>query len=220
MQVADTEFLHDGVALRLAQFAMQRVGIISFLHQLVGNFLCFLAGAAENDAVYLRIIVNNAFQGSVFVFGMNGENHMLHVACAFILTPDSDFLCVVQVFFGDARYFGAHGSGEQKRVTFLRNVCKNSIDAVRKSHVQHFICLVHHYILDGGEGNGFALHEVEQASWSGHYDMHTAFQGTYLAFNGRTAIYGQYPQAVNVFGIVIQVTCNLQAEFAGRTKNK
>ena len=140
---------------------MQRVGIISFLHQLVGNFLCFLAGAAENDAVYLRIIVNNAFQGSVFVFGMNGENHMLHVACAFILTPDSDFLCVVQVFFGDARYFGAHGSGEQKRVTFLRNVCKNSVDAVRKSHVQHFIRLVHHYILDGGEGNGFALHEVE-----------------------------------------------------------
>ncbi len=47
---------------------------------------------------------------------------------------------------------------------------------------------------------------------SGHYDMHTAFQGTYLAFNGRTAIYGQYPQSVNVFGIVIQVSCYLQRQ--------
>ena len=44
LQVAYAEFLHDGIALRLAQFTVQRVGIVTFLHQFVGNFLSFLCG--------------------------------------------------------------------------------------------------------------------------------------------------------------------------------
>ena len=64
LQVAYAEFLHDGIALRrLAQFTVQRVGIVTFLHQFVGNFLSFLAGTAEDDAVYLRIVIYDAFQG-------------------------------------------------------------------------------------------------------------------------------------------------------------
>ena len=61
LQVADAELLHHGIALCLAQFAVQRVGVVAFLHQLVGYLLRLLAGAAEDDAVYLRIVVYNTF---------------------------------------------------------------------------------------------------------------------------------------------------------------
>lgn len=98
LQVAYAEFLHDGIALRLAQFTVQRVGIVTFLHQFVGNFLSFLAGTAEDDAVYLRIVIYDAFQGGVLIFGMNGEHHVFHVAGSFISASDGDFLCIVQVF--------------------------------------------------------------------------------------------------------------------------
>ena len=151
MQVAYAEFLHDGIALRLAQFTVQRVGIVTFLHQFVGNFLSFLAGTAEDDAVYLRIVIYDAFQGGVLIFGMNGEHHVFHVAGSFISASDGDFLCIVQVFFGNTCDFGTHGRGEQQCVTLLGHICENGINAVRKSHVQHFVRLVHNHVLDGGE---------------------------------------------------------------------
>ena len=66
----------------------------------------------------------------------------------------------------------------------MRYIGKNGVDAVRESHVQHFVSLVHHYVLDGGEGYRFALHQVEQASRGGDNDMYTLFQGAYLAVYG------------------------------------
>ena len=146
LQVAYAELLHDGIALRLAQFAVQSVGVVTFLHQFV-DFLCFLTGTAENDTVYLRVIIHDTFQSGVFIFGMNGENHVFHVVCAFILASDGNFLGVVQVFFGNTCYFRAHGSGEQQRVALLGHVCQNGVDAVRESHVQHLVRLIENDVL-------------------------------------------------------------------------
>ena len=36
-------------------------------------------------------------------------------------------------------------------------------------------------------------------------DVYPPLQGTYLAFDGRTAVHGQYPQTVDVLGVIIQV---------------
>ena len=102
----------------------------------------------------------------------------------------------------------------------MRHICQNGVDAVRESHVQHLVRFVHNYILYGGKGDGFALHKVEQASGSSHDDVYSPFQGAYLALDGRTAVYRQYSQAVDVFRIIIQVTGNLQTKFAGRAENE
>ena len=50
--------------------------------------------------------------------------------------------------------------------------------------------------------------------------MYTSFQAAYLAINGRTTIYRQYFQSVNVFGIVVQISCYLETKLAGRAEDK
>ena len=199
---------------------MQRVGIIAFLHQLVSYFLRFFAGTAEDDAVYLRIVVHNTFQGSILVFGMYTEGYVFHVAGAFIFASDGDFLGIAQVLLGDACDFRAHGSGEQQGVALLRHIGENGVDAVCESHVQHFVRFVHNHVLYGGEGHGFAFHQVQQSSRCGYDDVYTPFQGAYLAFDGRASIYGQHSQAIGIFRIIVQVACYLQTKFAGGAENK
>ena len=81
--------------------------------------------------VYLRIVIYDAFQGGVLILGMNGEHHVFHVAGSFISASDGDFLCIVQVFFGNTCDFGTHGRGEQQCVTLLGHICENGINAVR-----------------------------------------------------------------------------------------
>jgi len=113
LQVAHAELLHHQVALRLRQFAVQGVSVIAFLYQLVGYLLRFLAGAAEDDAVYLGQVVHNALQGGVLVFGMDNIDNVLHVGRTFVLAADGDFLCIAQVVLGYAGYLGAHGGREE-----------------------------------------------------------------------------------------------------------
>lgn len=60
LKVTLAELLHHQVTLCLTQFAMQGIGIVSVLNQLVGYFLSFLAGTAENDTVNLWIIIYNS----------------------------------------------------------------------------------------------------------------------------------------------------------------
>ncbi len=151
---------------------------------------------------------------------MDAEHHVFHVVGTFVFASDGNFFGITQVFFGDACDFRAHGSGEQQGVAFLRHVGQDGVDAVRESHVQHFVRFVHHHVLYGGERYGFAFHQVQQSSRCGYDDVYTSFQCTYLAFDGRASVYGQHSQAVDVFRVIVQVACYLQTEFAGGAEDK
>ena len=59
LQITDAEFLHNGIPLCLGKFAMQRIGIVTFLHQFVCNFLSLFTGTAENDTVYLWVVIDD-----------------------------------------------------------------------------------------------------------------------------------------------------------------
>ena len=64
--------MHHGVTLRLTQFAVQRVGIIAFLHQLVSYFLRFFAGTAEalTDSEFAAIYKEaQKYVGTPYVWG-------------------------------------------------------------------------------------------------------------------------------------------------------
>ena len=148
LQVADTEFLHYSIALRLRKFTVQWIGVITLLHQFVCNLLSFLTCAAEDDTVDLRIIVNDAFQRFVFIFGVHRIGNVLYVTGAFVFTTNRDFFCVLQVILWDTRDFRAHRCREKQCVTLLRNIGKNSVDTFRKSHVQHLVRFVHHNVAD------------------------------------------------------------------------
>ena len=101
---------------------MQGIGIVAFLHQLICNFLCLFTGAAEDDTINLRIIVDDAFQCFEFIFGLYSVSDVLHIAGTFVLATDRNFLRITQVFFRNACNFRTHGCREQQGVAFLRNI--------------------------------------------------------------------------------------------------
>ena len=72
------ELLHCKVALSLRQFAVEGFGIISVLNEFVGNLLRFHSGTAENNSIYLWLIINNAFQSRIFVACMNKIVFVVH----------------------------------------------------------------------------------------------------------------------------------------------
>ncbi len=138
----------------------------------------------------------------------------VNATCFTLLVPS--FLRPMVISFALCRYFlemraisGLMVAENSKCVTLCGHIGKNGVDAVCKSHVQHFVRFVHNHVLDGGEGHGFAFHQVQQSSGCGYDDVYPPFQGAYLAFDGRTAVYGQYPQTVDVLGVIVQVACYL-----------
>ena len=91
-------------------------------------------------------------------------------------------------------------------------VAENS--SVLRSCGTSAVRLVQHDVLHRGQRYRLALHQVQQASRRGHDDVYALFEGAYLAFDGRAAVDGQHPQAVDILGIVVEVARYLQAEFA------
>ena len=120
---------------------------------------------------------------------MYGIDHMLHVARTFVLASDGDLFCIVKVVLRNTGYFRAHSGREKQCVTFLWNICQDGIDTVRKAHIEHFVRFVHNHVLYGGEGHGFAFHQVQQASGCSYNDVYSSFEAAYLAVNRRTTIY-------------------------------
>ena len=151
---------------------------------------------------------------------MDHVDDVLHVGRSFVLASDGDFLGVVQVVLRNAGYLGAHGGREEQGVSLFGHVGQDGVDAVGEAHVEHLVGLVHHYVLDGGQGDGLALHEVEQTAGGSHDDVHAAFQGLDLALDGRTAVDGQHTQAVDVFAVVVQIARNLEAELTCGTEHE
>ena len=79
------EFLHRQITLLLRQVAMQAVGVISVGDEFVGNLLGLLAGAAEDDAVDVGVIVGDTLEGEIFVVSFHHIIDVLHVFRTLIL---------------------------------------------------------------------------------------------------------------------------------------
>ena len=151
---------------------------------------------------------------------MNHVSNVVHVLGSFVLHTDGDFFRIFQVLLGDATDFGTHRGREHQRVSVFGHFFEDGIDAFGEAHVQHFIGFVHHHVDDVVELRYTTFHEVDEASRSGHNDVNTRLEHTDLAFDGGTAIHGQYLQSVDVFRVIVQVAGYLQTEFAGRAEDE
>ena len=73
------EFLHRQITLALREVAVQTVGIIAVVDKFVGNLLSLFLGAAEDDTVYIRAVIDNSFEGKIFIVGLHHIIYMAHI---------------------------------------------------------------------------------------------------------------------------------------------
>ena len=126
---------------------MQSLGIVSVANKLVGYFLRFELGTAENDGENARIEVNQTFKCQVFVFGIHHIIYVVHLFGTFVTTSYHNFLVVVQVVFGYLFNLPAHRCRKEQRVTIGRNALEYGVDALGKAHVQHLVGLIQHHVV-------------------------------------------------------------------------
>ena len=58
------------------------------------------------------------------------------------------------------------------------------------------------------------MHQIDQASWGSHDDLHTFLQGTHLGLNGSTTIDSFHMHTIDVLGKIADVIGDLQAQLS------
>ncbi|CCX77823.1 putative uncharacterized protein [Parabacteroides johnsonii CAG:246] len=209
LYVFDAKLLHYVVALCLAQFAVQRIGVVAILYQFVGDLLRLFAGTAEDDAVDVRVKVGDTFQREVLVLCTDHVVDIADILIALVLVADHDFLRILHVPLRDGSNLLRHGGREEQHVAVFRHFGEDGVDAVGEAHVEHLIRLVHDDILYQAEVHRLAVHQVQEASRSGHYHVHTTFQRLNLALDAGTTVHWENLQVVDILGVVVQIVCDL-----------
>ena len=210
------ELLHGQVTLLLAQVTMQRLGIISVLDQFVGYLLRFQLGTAEDDGKNLRIVVNDTFQGQIFVLRVYHIIYMIHILGSLVARTDNDFLRVVQILLGHPLHFAAHRGRKHQRVVLIGQRLEDFVDCVRETHVEHLVGFVEHYIAYILQLGKATVLQVYQTARGGHDDLHPLLQRANLRLDGGATIDSLHMDTLHVFREVTQVVGYLQTEFACR----
>ena len=214
-----TELGHGQVALLLREVAVKALGIVAVANQQVGHLLCFHFRATENDGKDTRIIVYDALQRGIFILGIHHIIYMVDVLGALVARTHHDLLRVVQEVLGYLLNLATHGCREEQRVTLLGNSGQNSIDILGESHVEHLVGLIEHHVVHSIQLGHLALHQVNQSAGCGHNDVNALLQRTDLRHDIGAAIYRHHMYSLDIFGKILQVVGNLQAEFSRWTKH-
>lgn len=165
------ELLHGEVALGLREVAVQGFGIVAVANEVVGHLLCFETGAAEDDAVDAGIVIDHALEGGILVFGVDKVVDVVDVFGTFVARTYHNFFVVVEVAFGYALNFLAHGGRKEQGVALGGHTGQYFVDALGEAHVEHFVGLVEHHVLNGVETGHATVHEVDEAAGGGHYHL-------------------------------------------------
>ena len=209
------EFLHHDVALLLAEIAVECVGVVAVGNEVVGDFLCVAACAAEYDGVDVGAVVGDTLQGEVFVAGVHHVVYMADVLGALVAGAYHDFLGVFHEALGNAGNLRRHCGREHEHLAVVGHMGKNVVDRVDKAHVEHFVGFVEHYGVHVPEIYDTAVDEVDEPAWGRHDYLHAFAQGADLALDARTAVDGQDFEFGNVFGEIGEIAGYLEAELAG-----
>ena len=213
------ELLHSEVALCLTKVSMQGLGIISIAYELIGYLLRLYLSTAEDDGINLRIIVDNALQGEVFILCMHEVVDVVDMFGTFVPTTHYNLFMVAQIALGYALYLLAHSGREEQRVTLVRHTTEYLVDAIREAHCEHLVSLIKHHIRNIIEFCHSTMHEVDESTWCSYYNLHSLAQGLHLRYYIGTAIDSLNMNAWQVLGKVLHITGNLQAELPRRAEH-
>ena len=206
------ELLHRQVALRLAQVAMKRLGIIAVANQVIGHLLRLHTRPTEHYSIDTRIIVHHTLQCRIFIARLHHVVDMIDLLGPLITGTDNNFFMVVEIVLCNLFHLFAHRGREQQRVSLLRHSRKNSINTLREAHIEHFIGFIKHHVLYFVQTSYTSIHQIDQATRRSHNNLYAFLQRTYLTVDTGTAINSLHIETVDIAGIVFQIVCNLQAE--------
>ena len=213
------ELLHREVALLLREVAVECLGIVAVVDELVGNLLGLPLCAAEDDAVDFRVEVDYALQGEILVLGVDEIVYVVHVFGTLVARSHHNLLIVMEIAFGHRLDLLAHRCREEQCVVVVGHAGENLRYRVLESHVQHLVGLVEHHVVHVLEFSLSALHEVDESSRCSCDDLCAVAQRPYLLLDAGAAVDSGDVHVGNILRELLEVVADLQAQLAGRTQD-
>ena len=195
---------------------MQRFGVVAVADELVGYLLRLHLRTAEDDGVYLGIVIHYALQRKILVLGIHEIVCMIHILRSFVARPYNYLLMVVQILACDAFNLFRHRGGEEQCAPILGQAFKYGVDAVCKTHVEHLVSLVEHYCLRRRDVCHATLYKIDKSAGRGNDDVCAFTQLAYLRIDRRAAVNGRDTQPLDIFAEVFQVVADLETKFSCR----
>ncbi len=122
LQVLEAEAAHGVVALGLRQVAVQGVGVVAVAYEFFGHLLRLAPGAAENNRINLRIVVDNPLQGQITFLGLHHVVVVRHVGRTFVAAAYRHFNRFLHVAARHGADFIGHRGRKQPRVLFFGRI--------------------------------------------------------------------------------------------------
>ena len=212
------ELLHREFALLLGKFSVQGIGIVAVANQVVCHFLRLKSSAAENDGVYARVEVHDAFESEVFIARVYHIKYVVDVLGSFVATADLYLLGIGQVVLCDTFYLLTHRCAEEQSPMLAWDAFEDAVEFLLEAHRKHFVCLVEDNVLNLRKVCHTTIHQVHQAARRSHDDVYTMLKSTDLRLDVRASVNGQNVRLGHVFAEALHIVRNLQTEFACRAK--
>ena len=137
---------------------------------------------------------------------------MFSAVCGFRLDRHLDR--VVQVFRGELADGGRHSGREQRHLLVLGGLSQDPFDVLGEAHVEHFVGLVEHQIVEVGEVESALLEVVDDAARRPDDDLRAALESSELRAVGGAAVDGQHVDR-QVSTVTTERLGDLQRQLAG-----
>ncbi len=190
--LASLESAQNLLALRLRHIAVQPLGRIASLLQSVGNLIDRNLRATKDNAIKLRLDIDNSGQRIELIALAHLEVDLIRKVGCQLLRLDAKHLRLTHIRLRQTHNTFGHRRRKQQHTTLLIHRRHNRLDILDKAHIEHLVGLVQHHIADRRQIERATTDVVQHTTGRTHHDIDTARQTTQLLANRRTAIDGRY----------------------------
>ena len=187
--------------------------------QRIAEFINIGTGPAENQAIHIRLHINETDQRFHFIIPLHfiAETVDLIQTCRFCVHAN-DF-AIFHKALGNAHDLRGHGGREHQLSAILRHKGEDGFDIFHKAHIQHFVRLIQNGKEDLIQIQRAAIDHVLHAAGRTDNNIHAPFQRPQLHFNGCAAI-DSSNKKFPFSGKTFDLRGNLHAKFAGRRQDQ
>ncbi len=190
--------------------------MFEMLHQLLGAVL----GAQEDDGAAIGVFGERLLEEiGLVVLAVDEVNILLDLVGGLARRRHFDLDRIGQEVGGEIGDRLRHRGGEEHRLATLRHHLGDLAQVMHEAEVEHLVGFVEHEVAHGGQADGAAGDEIEQAAGGGDQDVGALFKLQLLLVD-RHAADDDVDAQMRLAQEVLQVLGDLVHQFAGRRQDQ
>ena len=176
-----------GAAGALAEFAVEGVGIDAGAPEFFGDVVGGVLGGDEDEDAFPSVGGDEVAEEGGALVGVDADGALLDVGCVDGLGDDFDAGGIAEDALRDGLHLLGEGGGEEEGLPLGGEEGEKAVEFLGEAEIEHAVRLIEDEGAEGGELDGVAFDEVEEAAGRGDEEVGPAAQGHHLRVDGDAA---------------------------------